>query len=60
MDVKTGERVYITKKELKNILNKNIFPKDLQYLKKDNLNIKFTRLTKKVENMFSFFDIVYL
>ena len=60
MDVKTGKRVYITKKELKNILNKNIFPKDLQYLKKDNLNIKFTRLTKKVENMFSFFDIVYL
>lgn len=60
MDVKTGKRVYITKKELKNILNKNIFPKDLEYLKKDNLNIKFTRLTKKVENMFSFFDIVYL
>lgn len=60
MDVKTGKRVYITKKELKNILNKNIFPKDLQYLKKDNLNIKFTRVTKKVENMFSFFDIVYL
>lgn len=60
MDVKTGKRVYITKKEIKNILNKNIFPKDLQYLKKDNLNIKFTRLTKKVENMFSFFDIVYL
>lgn len=60
MDVKTGKRVYITKKELKNILNKNIFPKDLQYLKKDNLNIKFTRLIKKVENMFSFFDIVYL
>ena len=48
------------KKELKNILNNNIFPKDLEYLKKDNLNIKFTRLTKKVENMFSFFDIVYL
>lgn len=60
MDVKTGKRVYITKKELKNILNNNIFPKDLEYLKKDNLNIKFTRLTKKVENMFSFFDIVYL
>ena len=60
MDVKTGKRVYITKKELKNILNKNIFPKDLQYLNKDNLNIKFTKLTKKVENMFSFFDIVYL
>lgn len=60
MDVKTGKRVYITKKELKNILNKNIFPKDLQYLKKDNLNIKFTRLTKKIGNMFSFFDIVYL
>lgn len=60
MDVKTGKRVYITKKELKNILNKNIFPKDLEYLKKDNLNIKFTRLTKKIGNMFSFFDIVYL
>lgn len=60
MDVKTGKRVYITKKELKNILNNNIFPKDLQYLNKDNLNIKFTKLTKKVENMFSFFDIVYL
>lgn len=60
MDVKTGKRVYITKKELKNILNNNIFPKDLEYLKKDNLNIKFTKLTKKVENMFSFFDIVYL
>lgn len=60
MDVKTGKRVYITKKELKNILNNNIFPKDLEYLKKDNLNIKFTRLTKKVENMFSFFDIFYL
>lgn len=60
MDVKTGKRVYITKKELKNILNKNIFPKDLEYLKKDNLNIKFTKLTKKIGNMFSFFDIVYL
>ena len=60
MDVKTGKRVYITKKELKNILNNNIFPKDLEYLSKDNLNIKFTKLTKKVENMFSFFDIVYL
>lgn len=60
MDVKTGKRVYITKKELKNILNNNIFPKDLEYLKKDNLNIKFTRLTKKIGNMFSFFDIVYL
>ena len=34
MDVKTGKRVYITKKELKNIVNKNIFPKDLEYLKK--------------------------
>lgn len=60
MDVKTGKRVYITKKELKNILNNNIFPKDLQYLNKDNLNIKFTKLTKKIGNMFSFFDIVYL
>ena len=59
MDVKTGKRVYITKKELKNILNNNIFPKDLQYLNKDNLNIKFTKLTKKIGNMFSFFDIVY-
>lgn len=60
MDVKTGKRVYITKKELKNILNNNIFPKDLQYLNKDNLNIKFTKLTKKIGNMFSFFDVVYL
>ena len=60
MDVKTGKRVYITKKELKNILNNNIFPKDLQYLNKDNLNIKFTKLTKKIGNMFSFFDIIYL
>lgn len=60
MDVKTGKRVYITKKELKNILNNNIFPKDLEYLNKDNLNIKFTKLTKKIGNMFSFFDIVYL
>ena len=60
MDVKTGKRVYITKKELKNILNNNIFPKALQYLNKDNLNIKFTKLTKKIGNMFSFFDIVYL
>ena len=52
--------------DLKNKTSKHITGKilhidsDLEYLKKDNLNIKFTRLTKKVENMFSFFDIVYL
>lgn len=59
-DVKTGKRVYITKKELRRIINKKIFPKDLDYYNKKDLNIKLTPLKYKINNHFSFFDIVYI
>ena len=55
-----GKRVYITKEELKDILENNEFPKDLESYFKENLKIKFTPLERKVGNHFSFFDIVYI
>lgn len=58
--VETGKRVYITKEELKSILENNEFSKDLESYYKENLKIKFTPLERRVGNHFSFFDIVYI
>lgn len=62
-NLETGKRDYVTKEELKNILENNLFPSDsvVNTLKK-KYNIKYTALTEKTAtiNHFSFADIAYL
>lgn len=59
-NTKTGKRVYITSEELKKILENKSFPEDLKKYYKENSKIKFVPLKRKIENHFSFFDIVYI
>lgn len=61
LDLKSGERQYITKEELKKLLENNTFPTDI-YSKYNNnsFNIKFTPLENQNINYFSFADISYV
>lgn len=62
-NLENGKRDYVTKEELKDILEKNLFPLDsvVNTLKK-KYNIRYTPLNEKTTriNHFSFADIAYL
>ncbi|MBR3249355.1 MAG: radical SAM protein [Clostridia bacterium] len=61
MNLQNGQREYITKNELNDVLDKGIFPKDsiIQMMKSEH-KIKFTPLEEKNPNHFSFADIAYI
>lgn len=62
-NLETGKREYINKKELKNILEMDLFPDDIAVVdNKHPINIKFVKLDEANANInhFSFADIVFL
>ena len=62
MNLKSGQREYITKEELNKILKKGIFPNDsIIKFTKSECRVKFTPLKYKDNfNHFSFADIAYV
>ena len=61
LNLKTGERQYISKEELDILLNKKVFPNNI-YVDYKNIDfqIKFIPLTDRNINYFSFADISYV
>ena len=61
LDLESGKRNYVTKSEIKKIMENGNFPKDLDWIKAGS-KIKFTPIlqSENIGNNFSFADIAYI